>query len=537
MKMNLPVSGREYTFPDNVRIVTTTDVRSYVTYANPDFLEISGFTEAELIGQPHNVVRHPDMPPLAFADLWAAIRAGQSWMGMVKNRRKNGDHYWVDAFVTPILEEGQVVGYQSVRVCPEREHVASAEKVYAKLNKNAGKSSGKYPAGGVLPLLSYLPLKAKVIATSLCCYLAATGVVTLLSSADTGVLPLLQLVLFAVFSSVSGILLARPWEQAAAKARAIYDNPIARSVYTGRNDELGSLQLAIKVLQANLQTVTWRISDATGTLDSAAARAATTALQTRKQMEDQQIEVEMVATALNQMSTTVHDVARNAGNTAEATRIADQHVAVGGAVVRESIAGINRLASEVSSAQQVIQNLAADTAQISNVIGVIHKIADQTNLLALNAAIEAARAGDHGRGFAVVADEVRALARSTQESTQDIERIIETFRVTTQDAVTLMDSCLGSAQNSVSQAHQAEEALQQITEAVREITDMSTQIATAAEEQSAVSAEINRNITVISDATRNTMQAASTAVSNNAVVSAELRRLRTLVTQFGNAVA
>ncbi len=538
MKMNLPVSGREYTFPDNVRIVTTTDVRSFVTYANPDFLEISGFAEAELIGQPHNVVRHPDMPPLAFADLWAAIRAGQSWMGMVKNRRKNGDHYWVDAFVTPILEDGQVVGYQSVRVCPEREHVASAEKVYAKLNKNAGKNPGKNPAGGILPLLSYLPLKAKVIATSLCCYLAAAGVVTLLSSADTSaVSPLLQLVLFTVFSSVSGIVLARPWEQAAAKVRAIYDNPIARSVYTGRNDELGSLQLAIKVLQANLQTVTWRISDATGTLDSAAARAATTALQTRKQMEDQQIEVEMVATALNQMSTTVHDVARNAGNTAEATRIADQHVAVGGAVVRESIAGINRLASEVSSAQQVIQNLAADTAQISNVIGVIHKIADQTNLLALNAAIEAARAGDHGRGFAVVADEVRALARSTQESTQDIERIIETFRVTTQDAVTLMDSCLGSAQNSVSQAHQAEEALQQITEAVREITDMSTQIATAAEEQSAVSAEINRNITVISDATRNTMQAASTAVSNNAVVSAELRRLRTLVTQFGNAVA
>lgn len=167
----------------------------------------------------------------------------------------------------------------------------------------------------------------------------------------------------------------------------------------------------------------------------------------------------------------------------------------------------------------------------------IHNIADQTNLLALNAAIEAARAGDHGRGFAVVADEVRALARSTQESTQDIERIIESFRITTRDAVTLMDSCLGAAQSSVSQAQQAEMALQQITEAVREITDMSTQIATAAEEQSAVSSEINRNISAISDTTRNTIQAASTAVSNNAVVSAELRRLRTLVKQFGNAVA
>lgn len=534
MKVNLPVSGNEYTFPNDIRIVTTTDVRSFVTYANADFLEVSGFTEAELIGQPHNVVRHPDMPAVAFADLWSAIRAGRSWMGMVKNRRKNGDHYWVDAFVTPILEEGSVVGYQSVRVCPEREHVARAEKVYGSLNKSHGKNAG----GGLLPVLSYLPLKARIILASMCCYLAAAGVITLFASAQAASFsPFLQLALFAFFSCASGFLLAHPWEQAAAQARTIYDNPLARSVYTGRNDELGSLQLAIKVLQANLQTVTWRISDATGTLDAAAARAATTAQQTRKQMEDQQIEVEMVATALNQMSTTVHDVARNAGNTAEATRVADQHVEVGGAVVRESIAGINRLATEVSSAQQVIQNLAADTAQISNVIGVIHNIADQTNLLALNAAIEAARAGDHGRGFAVVADEVRALARSTQESTQDIERIIESFRITTRDAVTLMDSCLGAAQSSVSQAQQAEMALQQITEAVREITDMSTQIATAAEEQSAVSSEINRNISAISDTTRNTIQAASTAVSNNAVVSAELRRLRTLVKQFGNAVA
>jgi len=131
--MNLPVTGREVNYSDSANILSTTDLNGDITYVNPDFIRISGFDEQELLGQHHNVVRHPDMPPEAFADLWSCVRAGRSWMGMVKNRCKNGDHYWVSAFVTPISRDGRVVEYQSVRTKPRPEQVAAAEQLYARL--------------------------------------------------------------------------------------------------------------------------------------------------------------------------------------------------------------------------------------------------------------------------------------------------------------------------------------------------------------------------------------------------------------------
>uniref|UniRef100_UPI00289D3155 PAS domain-containing protein n=1 Tax=Stutzerimonas balearica TaxID=74829 RepID=UPI00289D3155 len=133
MRMNLPVTGREVSYSDSANILSTTDLNGDITYVNPDFIRISGFDEQELLGQHHNVVRHPDMPPEAFADLWSCVRAGRSWMGMVKNRCKNGDHYWVSAFVTPISRDGRVVEYQSVRTKLRPEQVAAAEQLYARL--------------------------------------------------------------------------------------------------------------------------------------------------------------------------------------------------------------------------------------------------------------------------------------------------------------------------------------------------------------------------------------------------------------------
>ena len=131
MRMNLPVTGKEVMLRDGTAIVSKTDTRGIIAYVNRDFIEISGFTEAELIGQPHNIVRHPDMPSEAYADLWATLKAGRPWVGMVKNRCRNGDHYWVEAHATPFFENGQVAGYMSVRKKPTREQVAAAEQVYS----------------------------------------------------------------------------------------------------------------------------------------------------------------------------------------------------------------------------------------------------------------------------------------------------------------------------------------------------------------------------------------------------------------------
>ena len=138
MRKNLPVTQREVRMAESGRLITTTDSRGVITYCNDEFVDISGFSREELVGQPHNVIRHPDMPSAVFQGMWEYLKAGKPWMGVVKNRTKSGDHYWVSAYVTPILENGKMIGFESVRVSPTREQVARAEKLYPKLS--AGKA-------------------------------------------------------------------------------------------------------------------------------------------------------------------------------------------------------------------------------------------------------------------------------------------------------------------------------------------------------------------------------------------------------------
>ena len=139
MKLNLPVTDNERRYPEDTRLISLTDRKGAVTHANDAFVDVSGFSREELHGRNHNIVRHPDMPPAAFANLWDYLKRGQAWMGLVKNRCKNGDYYWVNAYVAPVFENGEVVGYQSVRVQPQAEHVARATRVYRRL------SDGKRP--------------------------------------------------------------------------------------------------------------------------------------------------------------------------------------------------------------------------------------------------------------------------------------------------------------------------------------------------------------------------------------------------------
>jgi len=137
MRNNQPVSQHERLFEPSQQLISCTDLGGRITYVNDDFVALSGFTREELIGQPHNVIRHPDMPPAAFQQMWAKLKRGEPWLGVVKNRCKNGDHYWVLAYVTPILQDGQAVGYQSVRVLPQRDYIERAERLYATLRDKA----------------------------------------------------------------------------------------------------------------------------------------------------------------------------------------------------------------------------------------------------------------------------------------------------------------------------------------------------------------------------------------------------------------
>jgi len=281
-------------------------------------------------------------------------------------------------------------------------------------------------------------------------------------------------------------------------------------------DEISQLGRAFNHFAEKVRLLVKDVAQSTEQLNAASNGMMIITEETTIGVERQRSEIEQVATAMNEMTATVQEVARNASDAAEAAKNADHESGNGKQVVSETISTIGNLAGEVDNAADVINRLETDSESIGSVLDVIKGIAEQTNLLALNAAIEAARAGEQGRGFAVVADEVRTLASRTQESTEEIQSMIERLQTGSRDAVHVMEQGKTSAQTSVEQASKAGQSLEVITQSVSTIHDMNTLIASAAEEQSAVAEEINRNVTNINTVAEDvTINVNKTSASGN----------------------
>jgi len=300
---------------------------------------------------------------------------------------------------------------------------------------------------------------------------------------------------------------------------------------TGDN-EISRLSRAFNSFAEKVRAMVSQVNGSTTQLASAAEEMSVIMVETQRDTQQQQSETSQVVAAMNEMTATVQEVARNATEAASAAGNADAASAEGKRVVISTMSAIESLSSEINTAATVIGQLEKDSENIGTVLDVIKGIAEQTNLLALNAAIEAARAGEQGRGFAVVADEVRTLASRTQQSTQEIQEMIENLQVGARSAVKVMDDSRGKAENSVTQAATAVSSLETITNSVSLINDMNTQIATAAEQQSAVAEEINKNILNISDIVDRTADGASqTSLASEELASLAIQ-LQQLVNQF-----
>ncbi len=525
MKMNLPITDIEIPVTVEDTILSTTELSGVIKYCNDDFIRISGFTQDTLYGQNHHIVRHPDMPPAAFKDLWNTLKSGRSWIGAVKNRCANGDFYWVDAYATPIQnKQGNVYEYQSVRTRLDKKVRERATKAYQSLNDDK-----------VIPQINNknnFSLQQKIFFTHFSIYLLIALIISYFE-------PLKYVVLITTVVLIVNWLIIqyffKPFSEVLDEARKIVGNKniiLAKYIYTGKNDDFGTILLAFKASQSNAGAIIGRVEDTAKIVLETASILSKNVDATSKAVNSLYQETDMVAVGMNELSSTSQEVSSNAEGASEAVTQAYVVSQKSRTIVDNTVQTINNLATEVSSATQVIEELEDDSRNIGKVVNVIRDITEQTNLLALNAAIEAARAGEHGRGFSVVADEVRTLAKRTQDSTEEIKHIVENLQQRTTEAAEVMRRSKETADKSVDLASNAGGSLSNINELIQSATEMVDQIAVAANEQTRVAEEMNNSVVKINDNTSVTVEASKTAATSSLELSQQAERLNELANQF-----
>ncbi|WP_420211802.1 methyl-accepting chemotaxis protein [Burkholderia aenigmatica] len=483
MRNNQPVTQREFDFPDDATLMSTTDANSYIAYANAAFIQVSGFSPEEIEGQPHNVVRHPDMPKEAFADMWATLKGGEPWTALVKNRRKNGDHYWVRSNTVPVMRNGQPTGYMSVRTKASRDEIAAAEALYKAFREgNAGNRhfhKGLIVRKGVtgfMSLFQTMSVRARLHA-SLCVLAPVVVAGGWACGLQGGALAAFAAVA-AGAAAAAGLWLdaqiARPLMQLRDQALRVATGESRSGVAMNRVDEIGMTLRTINQLGLMFRWLVDDVSEQVLNVQRASNEIAQGNNDLSARTEQASTSVQQTAASMAEMTATVSSNAETALQANQLSVSASDAAERGGQAVGEVVTTMN--------------DITASSRKISDIIGVIDGIAFQTNILALNAAVEAARAGDQGRGFAVVAGEVRALAQRSANAAKEIKTLIGASVERVESGARIVDG--------------AGKTMEDIVTQVKRVSDLIAEISSSTAEQSTGVAQVDQAVVHLDNITQ-----------------------------------
>ncbi|MBP9905173.1 MAG: PAS domain-containing protein [Rhodoferax sp.] len=468
MKVNLPVSQHEHELPDDAILVSTTDLSGHITHCNQGFVDASGFDFDELLGQPHDVVRHPDMPSEAFKDMWSTIGHGRPWSGIVKNRRKNGDHYWVQANVTPVMENNKPKAYMSVRLKARREQVDAAQALYARIaeQRQSGRHTFRLHAGNVRPLGwrdTFGKLHRLTLNHRIGIGLVLILLLTLLpgwwfDTLDTPMRLGLQfgggILGAALFVGWFSAQVTTPLKSANALASQLAGCNLNGQYSYDTTSPLGTLMRGLWLTNLNMRAIVADVRSEVAGVRHAADDLLQGSLELAGRTDAQADEVERTSASVMQIASIVRETADTAQSLASLSSEASSGAAEG--------------ALSIGQVSDSMHRIESSSKRVTDIIDVIEQLAFQTNLLALNAAVEAAHAGEDGRGFAVVASEVRALAHRSSKAATQIREMIQASSLQVTEGTQNVDAAADTIHVAVEKVHLVTERLGTITLATRE---------------------------------------------------------------------